>query len=145
MSVEHINIKYKPGARELWVNENGSWIDLYTYEDTLIKARQFALVDLGVAMKLPRNYEAVMIPRSSTHRRWGLIQANSEGLIDPTYCGNEDWWMWPAYNATDNDIVIPAGTRLCQFRIQQVQPKIVFNETANLNDKSRGGFGTSGE
>lgn len=144
MSVEYISIKYKPGAHELWVNENGSWIDLYTYEDTFIDPHSFKLIDLGVAMKLPRNYEAVMMPRSSTFKRWHLIQTNSTGLIDPTYCGEEDWWMLPVYNLSDDKVFVPAGTRLCQFRIQQVQPRIVFNEVANLSSISRGGFGTSG-
>ena len=146
MSAETINIRYKPGAHELWVNDNGSWIDLYTYEDVFIEAGKIKLIDLGVAMKLPRNYEAILAPRYSTQKRWGLIQANSIGIIDPTYCGNEDWWMWPAYNCNaKKDVFIPAGTRLCQFRIQEVQPRIIFNEVANLSDKTRGGFGTSGE
>lgn len=145
MSLETINIKYKPNAHELWVNENGSWIDLYTYEDVSIPSGKLALIDLGVAMKLPRNYEAIIAPRSSTCKRWGLIQANSIGVIDPTYRGNEDWWMFPAYNVGPKTIHIPAGTRLCQFRIQEVQPRIIFNPVANLSENSRGGFGTSGD
>ena len=145
MSLETINIKYKSGAHELWINENGSWIDLYVYKDTFIPAHKFGLIDLGVAMKLPRNYEAILAPRSSTCKRWGLLQANSIGVVDPTYCGNDDWWMWPAYNPTDVGVFLPAGTRVCQFRIQEVQPKIIFNEVVDLKGESRGGFGTSGE
>ena len=144
MNAEQIDIRYKPHAHELWVNENGSWIDLYVYEDTVIPAKTLKLIDLGVAMKLPAGYEAIVAPRSSTCKRYGLIQANSIGVIDPTYCGQDDWWKWPAYNLGTRDIIIPAGTRLCQFRILKTQPRIFFNRVVNLTDPSRGGFGTSG-
>lgn len=143
MTVEYIDIKYKPGAHELWVDEKGDWVDLYCYTDTFIKAGERTYIDQGVAMKLPRGYEAIMAPRSSTFKRWGVLQTNSIGVIDNSYCGNDDWWMFPAY--ATKDVVIPAGTRVCQFRIQPTQPRLVFNEVANLNSKSRGGLGSTGE
>lgn len=143
MSVEYIEIQYRPGAHELYVNEVGDWIDLYVYEDTFIKKGQQAYIDLGVAMKLPRGYEAIMLPRSSTFRRWGILQTNSAGVIDNLYAGPDDWWQFPAYATTD--VLIPAGTRICQFRIQPNQPGIVFNEVARLGGNSRGGLGSTGE
>lgn len=138
----HIDIKYLPGAHELEQVDWGSWIDLYTYEDTSLKSREQKYINLGLAMKLPKGYEAIMSPRSSTFKNWGIIQTNSIGVIDSTYCGDNDIWMFPAY-ATKN-VMIPAGTRICQFRIQKEQPNIVFDIVDSLGSEDRGGLGSSG-
>lgn len=140
--METIQIKYWPNAAHLEVNSNGSWIDLYTYEETVLHAGDFAIIPLGVAMKLPEGYEANFVPRSSTFKRWGVIQTNHFSVIDPSYCGNDDMWGLPVF-ATCN-VTIPKDTRLCQFRINKVQPAIEFKEVESLSDSSRGGFGTSG-
>ena len=137
-----INIKYLPGAHELEQVEWGSWIDLYTYEEVTLKQGDQKYINLGVAMKLPDGYEAIMSPRSSTFKNWGITQTNSIGVIDSTYCGDNDIWMFPAH-ATKN-ITIPANTRICQFRIQKEQPSIVFNKVESLNTEDRGGLGSSG-
>ena len=139
---EAIQIRYFPNSPELVMNDRGDWCDLYVYEDMTLKAGEFACVPLGVAMKLPDGYEAIIAPRSSTFKRTGLIQTNSIGVIDNSYSGNDDQWMMPVY-ATRN-IIIEKGTRLCQFRIQKRQPELVFNTVDSLSDSNRGGFGTSG-
>lgn len=79
MSNETIQIKYWPGSPRLTVNPNGSWIDLYTYEETVFRAWQFKIIPLGVAMKLPEGYEAKVVSRSSTFKRWGIMQTNAIG------------------------------------------------------------------
>ena len=142
MSDKTIQIKYWPGSPHLTINPDGSWIDLYTYKETVLRAGQFKIIPLGVAMKLPDGYEAHVVSRSSTFKRWGIMQTNALGIIDPTYCGSEDQWGYPAL--ATKDVTIPAGTRLCQFRIEEVQPDIIFQEVVSLEDASRGGFGTSG-
>lgn len=139
---ETIQIKYWPNSPHLTVNPDGSWIDLYTYEETVLRAGQFKIIPLGVAMKLPDGYEANIAPRSSTFKRWGILQPNSPSVIDPTYCGDSDQWGYPV--VASKDVTIPKGTRLCQFRINKVQPEIIFQETKSLGGNSRGGFGTSG-
>lgn len=138
----HIDIKYLPGAHELEQVDWGSWIDLYTYENVSFKLGEQKYINLGLAMKLPEGYEAIMSPRSSTFKNWGITQTNSIGVIDSTYCGDNDIWMFPAY-ATKN-VTIPAGTRICQFRIQKEQPNIVFNIVDSLGTEDRGGLGSSG-
>lgn len=139
---ETIKIQYWPNSPHLSVNPNGSWIDLYCYEDTTLQEDEYTTIPLGVAMKLPDGYEAYLLPRSSTFKRWGVLQTNSEGLVDPTYCGPDDMWRYPVY--ATRPVTIPKGTRLCQFRINKVQPQIIFDEVVSLDDDSRGGFGTSG-
>lgn len=138
-----IEIKYLPGSPRLEKIDVGDWIDLYTYEDAVLFKGDSKIVSLGVCMKLPKGYEAVVAPRSSTFKRWGVIQTNSIGVIDGTYCGDDDVWGLPLY--ATRDVTIPKGTRLCQFRIQARQPDILFKEVDTLSDKSRGGFGSTGE
>lgn len=97
---------------------------------------------LGVAMKIPRGYEAIVVPRSSTFKHWGFIQTNSVGVIDGSYCGNNDEWQ--AEFIATRDGAINRFDRVCQFRIQKNQPKVRFEEVEKLGDVDRGGFGSSG-
>lgn len=137
-----IKIKYLDGATPLQKIEQGDWIDLYTYEDVELHADEHSYINLGVAMELPLGFEAIVAPRSSTFKKWGILQANSIGIIDHSYCGDDDIWKFSAYAARDTSI--PAGTRICQFRIQQVQPKIKFTSVSSLGNAQRGGFGSTG-
>lgn len=141
MTTETINIRYLPNAPKLTMNDYGDWVDLYVYEDTTLLAGERAYISQGVAMELPDGYEAIMASRSSTFKRWGLLQTNGIGVIDSSYCGNDDTWMFPAL--ATRDITIPAGTRICQFRIQKKQPTLFFNTVERLG-KNRGGLGSTG-
>lgn len=122
--------------------EQGDWIDLRLAEDTHMGAGEFKLLPLGVAMQLPSGYEAIVAPRSSTYKKWGIVQANSIGVIDESYCGNGDEWKFPAIALFDTDI--PANTRICQFRIQKKQPKLNFMTVDELDNPDRGGIGSTG-
>ena len=137
-----IFIHYLPSSPHLEVTERGDWIDLYVYEDTTLKAGERAYISMGVSMALPQGYEAIIAPRSSTFKRWGILQTNSIGVIDNSYCGTDDIWMMPVY--ATRDITIPKGSRICQFRIQKKQPDIEFVSKDRLNNPNRGGFGSSG-
>lgn len=144
MEVKTINIKYvKEGIDKIEILSCGDWIDLRIAEDVTLEVGEFKLIPLGVAMMLPKGYEALVIPRSSTFKKYGIIQANSVGLIDETYCGNNDEWYFPAY--ATRSVVIPKNTRICQFRIIKHQPIVVLIETEHLSDTDRGGFGSTGE
>lgn len=139
----HIDIRYWPGMPKLEQISKGNWIDLYTREELVLHAGDFGIAHLGVAMKLPKGYEAYIAPRSSTFKRWGIIQTNSVGIIDNSYCGNDDEWGMPFY--ATRDITIPKHTRLCQFRVQEAQPNnIILQEVEHLGNKNRGGFGSTG-
>ena len=97
-----------------------------------MKAGEFRLIPLGVGMKLPKGYEAHIVPRSSTFKNFGIIQTNHMGVIDESYCGPNDWFFMPAYALRDT--VIHKNDRICQFRIQKHQPEIVFEEVERLED-----------
>lgn len=137
-----ILIRYLEGSPRLEQIDKGDWIDLYTYEDITLQEGERKYISLGVAMQLPEGYEAIMAPRSSTFKRWGILQTNSIGVIDSTYCGNDDIWMFPAY--ATRPVTIPAGTRICQFRIQPTQGKLHLIKTDKLDSKNRGGLGSTG-
>lgn len=139
-----ILIKYiKDDIDKIQQIEKGDWIDLRTAEEVTLKQGEVTLIPLGVAMELPSGYEALIIPRSSTFLKHGIIQTNSVGLIDETYCGDNDEWKFPALAVRDT--VIFKNTRICQFRIIEHQPAISFYEVQHLNGNDRGGFGSTGE
>lgn len=121
----------------------GDWIDLCTAESVELKKGEFALISLGVGMKLPEGYEAWVVPRSSTFKNFGVLQTNSFGVIANSYCGDEDCWMFPALAVRDT--VIKKGDRICQFRIAKNQPVIEFEEVEHLAGVNRGGFGSTGK
>ena len=144
MGLKIIRIKYvKEGMEKIGQIDKGDWIDLRVAEDVHFEGNDFKLIPLGVAMALPPNYEALVIPRSSTFKKYGIIQANSIGLIDETYCGDNDEWKFPAYATRAVDI--PKNTRICQFRIFKHQQTVALVETEHLSDIDRGGFGSTGE
>ena len=126
-----------------YVDGKSDWIDLRSAVDVELKAGEFKLIHLGIAMKLPEGYEAHVVPRSSTYKNFGIIQTNHCGIIDSSYCGPNDYWYMPAYALRDT--VIHKNDRICQFRIMENQPKIAFDEVVSLSSTDRGGFGSTGK
>lgn len=120
----------------------GDWFDLRAAEDVTLKEGEFRIIPLGIAMELPDGYEAHIVPRSSTFKNYGIIQTNHMGVIDNSYCGDQDWWGMPVYATRDTKIEM--NDRICQFRIVKKQPEIEFVEVSGLNNSNRGGFGSSG-
>lgn len=143
--MENILIKYHNDQLERLGNiggEKSDWIDLRAAEDIIMKKDEFKLISLGVSMKLPDGYEAHMVPRSSTFKTFGVLQTNHMGVIDNTYCGDNDIWRFPALAVRDTEIHV--NDRICQFRIVKKQPAVEFKEVEALDDVNRGGFGSTG-
>lgn len=137
-----IKIKYKEGVDPITILPNGDWIDLRCAEDTALKAGEFKYIPLGVAMQLPEGFEAIVVPRSSTFAKYGVLQTNSIGVIDNSYCGNNDWWHFPALAMRDT--FIPKNARICQFRLLPNQMNIIMQKVNNLSNNDRGGLGSTG-
>lgn len=142
--METIKIKYfsEEIERLCYIAGKSDWIDLRSAKEVVLKAGEYCLIPLGVAMELPEGYEALVIPRSSTFKNFGILQTNSCGLIDESYCGDDDQWYFPALAVRDT--VIHVNDRICQFRIIRHQPALHFEETKNLTKENRGGFGSTG-
>ena len=146
-----IRIKYFDDAKKLEKISKGDWIDLYANKDMFIPEGSRAMIPLGVAMELPESYEAHLAPRSSTFKTWGIIQTNHVGVIDHSYCGDNDQWHMPVYCLMGKDEYedqigtwIHKGDKIAQFRIMEVQPTIEFEEVEHLGNEDRGGFGSTG-
>ncbi len=143
--METIRIKYFSDKIEklAYIENKSDWIDLRAAEEVRLKKGDFALIPLGVAMELPKGYEAHVVPRSSTFKNFGVIQTNHMGVIDESYCGDSDQWYMPVLAVRDTEIHV--NDRICQFRIMQHQPTIRFEETDTLGHSDRGGFGSTGK
>lgn len=174
-----IKVKNIKQSQEIKIIDKGDWIDLSTAsqvtlkgpiaetlhrkkgeDDAVNKFRSVTFseavnIPLGVAMQLPKGYEAIIVPRSSTYKRYGIICVNSLGIIDYTYSGNDDEWKFPVLAMRDTKI--EEGTRICQFKIQLSQKatmwqkikwlftsKIEIEYVDYLSNVNRDGFGITG-
>ena len=151
------------GERTIHVEEKGNWFDLKTAEDVSLRPGDYKKISLGLSMALPNGYEAILAPRSSTFEKYGILQANSIGVIDNSYSGTNDIWKMAVY--ATRQVEIPKGTRIAQFRIipsmgQELslirngvtidasikdigEPITFFIECDELGE-DRGGFGSTG-
>lgn len=143
--METIKVKYFTDKIDklAYIDGKSDWIDLRAAESVDMKAGEFRLIPLGIAMELPEGYEAHIVPRSSTFKNYGIIQTNHQGVIDGSYCGDNDQWFMPAYALRDTHI--EQNDRICQFRIMENQPPLIFDEVGSLKKTDRGGFGSTGK
>lgn len=143
--METIKIRYLSDQIEKlrYIDGKSDWIDLRAAERVELRVGEFKLIPLGIAMQLPAGYEAHIVPRSSTFKNFGIIQTNHCGIVDESYCGNNDQWFMPAFALRDT--VIEVNDRICQFRIMEHQPAISFVETEDLGNADRGGIGSTGK
>ena len=142
---EKIKILYHTDKIEklTYIDGKSDWIDLRAAERYELKKGDFALINLGISMRLPEGYEAHIAPRSSTFKKWGMIQTNGVGVVDFSYNTSEDVYMMPVL--ATRDTVVEVNDRVCQFRIMKNQPRIVFEEVDELEGVARGGFGSTGK
>ena len=158
--MKDIPIRYLDGAKELVINPKGNCIDVYAYEDMFIPYMGYAMINLGFAMQLPEGKIAKLYPRSSTFKTWGLIQTNHTGIIDESYCGNDDIWHLPVQCTMPKQVekvkinghkVTVAGTwvkkddKIAQFEIVDAMEMPTFKKVEDLGNYNRGGFGSTGE
>ena len=148
--MNEIMVKYhNPDLTRITAYDKGDWIDLRSAEEVHMKAGEFRLISLGVSIKIPEMFEMWLAPRSSTFKKYGIIQTNSIGIIDNSYCGNNDIIKMPVYAVRDT--VIPFNERIAQFRfiprmkytIKAFRFGIKFKEVDDLGTEDRGGFGSS--
>lgn len=138
-----LRVKYLADITPISKFSVGDWVDLRTAKEVHLKAGDYLAIPLGVAMQLPKGFEAIVAPRSSTFKHYGVIQTNGIGVIDERYCGDNDEWHFPVY--ATKDVVIPKNTRVCQFRLLKHQPSFALIEVLMLGNTDRGGFGSTGK
>ena len=144
--VPTIKVRYhkelEPTLIEIEKTDKGDFIDLRSAEQVVLKAGEFKLINLGISVQLPKGYHAEVVPRSSTFKNFGIIMANSIGIIDESYCGDNDIWKFPAIAMRDTEIKI--NDRICQFRIVKNRD-INIEVVDKLDNEDRGGIGSTGK
>lgn len=138
-----IKIKYMTDIKPITVSDNGDWIDLRSSIDIDLNFLEFTYIPLGVCMELPKGYSAVIAPRSSTYKKWGIVVANSIGIIDESYKGDYDEWHLPVIALRHTHIY--KNDRICQFRLIKKSSDIDFVTVKSLGNANRGGLGSTGE
>ncbi len=142
--IEKIKIKYFDNEIDkLKITDIGDWVDLRSAETVHLKKGEFHLIPLGIGMKLPKGYEANIVPRSSTYKNFKIIQTNCFAVIDNSYSGDSDQWFYPV--VAMEDTIIHKNDRICQFRINEKMPMVEFEEVEHLDEVSRGGLGSTGK
>lgn len=141
---ETIRIRYHSDEIEklCYIEGKSDWIDLRAAENRSIRQGEYCQIDLGISVQLPKGYEMIIAARSSTFKNFGLIQTNAIGVVDESYCGDDDRLMWLCYATRDTEVHV--NDRLCQFRIFAHQPAISFEEVESLGNAARGGVGSTG-
>lgn len=138
-----INIMYHDKEIEnMQLERHGDWIDVRAAETVEMKAGDFKVISLGFSAQLPAGYEAHLASRSSTFKKWGILQTNAVGIIDEAYCGENDVWGFAAYAVRDT--IINKGDRIAQFRLVKKMSEVDLVSVDHLNGESRGGFGSTG-
>lgn len=150
-----VKVKLHDGGKLPQVIKKGDWIDLTTSENVSMRQWEYRNICLGVSMELPKGFEAVVVPRSSTFKKHGVLQTNSFGVIDNSFNSDFDIWHFPAFSMRETSI--PEGTRICQFKVQLSQfatpwqkikwlltRSVEFESVYTLGHEKRGGFGSTG-
>lgn len=139
-----IRIKYHGDVEKIKKIDCGDWLDLRAAEDVTMNYEDYKAISLGVSMQLPEGYEAHVLPRSSTFKNYGIELVNGMGVIDNSYCGDNDVWHFLARCVRKSGTVVKKGDRIAQFRIVKKQPAIEFEEVETLGNADRGGIGSTG-
>ena len=146
MQVE-AKLKIKYHVKELeklrYIDGKSDWIDLRVAENVSMKQGEYRLISMGISVEIPKGYEMLIVPRSSAYKNFGILQTNAMGVIDESFCGDNDIIHMPILAMRDTEIHI--NDRIGQFRLMPHQPEVHFIEVDHLDNEDRGGFGTTGK
>ena len=146
MQVE-AKLKIKYHVKELeklrYIDGKSDWIDLRVAENVSMKQGEDRLISMGISVEIPKGYEMLIVPRSSAYKNFGILQTNAMGVVDESFCGDNDIIHMPILAMRDTEIHI--NDRIGQFRLMPHQPEVHFIEVDHLDNEDRGGFGTTGK
>ena len=140
-------LKIKYHVKELeklcYIDGKSDWIDLRVAENVSMKQGEYRLISMGISVEIPKGYEMLIVPRSSAYKNFGILQTNAMGVVDESFCGDNDIIHMPILAMRDTEIHI--NDRIGQFRLMPHQPEVHFIEVDHLDNEDRGGFGTTGK
>lgn len=118
--------------------------DLHARISVKIEPGKIAYIPLNFALSLPSGYWALVAARSSLHKK-GLMLANSVGIGDADFCGEDDEYKAAVYNFNQETVEVIRGERICQLIIL-THPEVELEEVRSFGgQKNRGGFGSTGK
>ena len=117
--------------------------DLMARVDMTVEPRGLALIPANLIVQIPAGYALLVASRSSTPRKHGLSMPHGIGVIDQDYCGEGDELLIQVFNFTDKPVIVNRGTRVAQGLFVRTD-RAEFEEVETLEDKTRGGFGSTG-
>ena len=140
-------LKIKYHVKELeklrYIDGKSDWIDLRVAENVSMKQGEYRLISMGISVEIPKGYEMLIVPRSSAYKNFGILQTNAMGVVDESFCGDNDIIHMPILAMRDTEIHI--NDRIGQFRLMPHQPEVHFIEVDHLDNEDRGGVGTTGK
>ena len=140
-------LKIKYHVKELeklrYIDGKSDWIDLRVAENVSMKQGEYRLISMGISVEIPKGYEMLIVPRSSAYKNFGILQTNAMGVVDESFCGDNDIIHMPILAMRDTEIHI--NDRIGQFRLMPHQPEVHFIEVDHLDNEDRGGFGPTGK
>ena len=140
-------LKIKYHVKELeklrYIDGKSDWIDLRVAENVSMKQGEYRLISMGISVEIPKGYEMLIVPRSSAYKNFGILQTNAIGVVDESFCADNDIIHMPILAMRDTEIHI--NDRIGQFRLMPHQPEVHFIEVDHLDNEDRGGFGTTGK
>lgn len=139
-----VRIKTQDGEPLFYETSGACAFDFKSTEDVTIAPGEFALVETGTVVETPEGYVLQIQPRSSTFKKFGIMQVNSVGIIDNDYSGDLDTIKFAYINMKKESVTIPAGTRIGQGMFVKIE-RADFELVESMGEReSRGGFGTTG-
>lgn len=97
------------------------------------------MIPMNIKVKYPEGYGALLIPRGSTFKKYGLLQSNSIGLIDTDFCSEH--WL-PVINLTNKNVTIPKGVRIAQLVFIKKENLEIVNGIVEQHDLHNGNGST---
>ena len=135
MQVE-AKLKIKYHVKELeklrYIDGKSDWIDLRVAENVSMKQGEYRLISMGISVEIPKGYEMLIVPRSSAYKNFGILQTNAMGVVDESFCGDNDIIHMPILAMRDTEIHI--NDRIGQFRLMPHQPEVHFIEVDHLDN-----------
>ncbi len=145
MEPVYIPIRRLPGNEDIplpcYMTEDAAGMDIFAAvrEQVSLPPGERTLIPTGIALELPRGFEAQIRPRSGLAITNGITLLNSPGTIDADYRGEVKLIL---INHGKEPFSVKRGERLAQMVVHPVS-RVAWNLKDELEptDRGEGGFG----
>jgi dUTP pyrophosphatase len=110
--------------------------DFYCRTNVTFNPGEMKAIPSNNACEVPNGYALLVVPRSSTAKRFGLVMPHSIGVVDPFYCGDNNEVVLLFMNFTNKKVHIKKGDRLAQGLLIKCE-NLKFKEVKKLKKSTR--------